>query len=57
MPVGAAFRPRPLRPEMGLLTLTLPSSRAQPGRPLRLKVTGSDFDSRRWFGVCRIPPR
>ena len=40
------------RPEMGLLTLTLPSSQVTPGRPLYLKVTGSDSNSRRWFGVC-----
>jgi hypothetical protein len=41
------------RPEMGLMTLSLPSSQASPGKPLRLKVTGSDSNSRRWFGVCQ----
>jgi hypothetical protein len=40
------------RPEMGLMTLTMPSSQVTPGRPLRLKVTGSESNSRRWFGVC-----
>ncbi len=43
------------RPEMGLLTLTLPSSKVTPGKPLRLKVIGSDSKSRRWFGVCQMP--
>ena len=42
----------PSRPEMGRLTLSLPSSKATPGKSLRLKVTGSDSHSRRWFGVC-----
>ncbi len=37
--------------EYGTLTLTLPSSKVTPGRPLRLRVVGSDSDSRRWFGV------
>ena len=39
------------RPEMGRLTLSLPSSSVTPGKPLRLKVVGSDSNSRRWFGV------
>ncbi len=39
------------RPEMGLLTLSLPSSKTTPGKPLRLRVTGSDSNSRRWFGI------
>jgi alpha-mannosidase len=39
------------RPEMGQLTLSLPSSMVTPGQPLLLKVTGSDSKSRRWFGV------
>ncbi|MCX6923104.1 MAG: hypothetical protein NT154_07835 [Verrucomicrobia bacterium] len=43
------------RPEMGLLTLSLPSSRVSPGKPLRLKVIGSDSNSRRWFGVFQTP--
>ena len=42
----------PSRPEMGRLTLSLPSTKATPGQPLRLKVIGSDSNSRRWFGVC-----
>ncbi len=37
--------------EYGAFTLTLPSSKVQPGKPLLLKVTGSDSNSRRWFGV------
>lgn len=39
------------RPEMGRLTLSLPSSSVTPGKPLRLKAVGSDSNSRRWFGV------
>ena len=42
----------PARPEMGLLTLSMPSSKATPGKPLRLKIAGSDSKSRRWMGVC-----
>lgn len=41
----------PSLPESGVFTLTLPSSLASPGQPLRLKVVGTDSDSRRWFGV------
>lgn len=41
-------------PEMGYMTLTLPSSKTTPGKPLVLKVTGSDSQSRRWFGVCEL---
>ncbi len=41
----------PSLPESGLFTLTLPSSLAAPGEPLRLKVIGSESNSRRWFGV------
>jgi hypothetical protein len=37
--------------EYGTLTLTFPSSKVTPGKPLRLKVIGSDSNSRRWFGV------
>jgi hypothetical protein len=37
--------------EYGTLTLTLPSSKVTPGKPLLLKVVGSDSNSRRWFGV------
>jgi len=33
------------------LTLTLPSSKVMPGKPLLMKVVGSDSNSRRWFGV------
>lgn len=42
-------------PEAGRLTLTLPSTNAVPGKPLRLKVVGSDSRSRRWFGVFQTP--
>ncbi|MDD4871370.1 MAG: hypothetical protein PHR77_12495, partial [Kiritimatiellae bacterium] len=42
------------RPEMGLMTLSLPSSKMMPGKPLRLKVTAGDSKSRRWFGVCQM---
>lgn len=41
----------PSLPESGVFTLTLPSSLATPDQPLRLKVVGSESDSRRWFGV------
>jgi hypothetical protein len=41
--------------EYGRLTLTLPSSEAAPGKPLQLKVVGSDSGSRRWFGVFLMP--
>jgi len=37
--------------EYGTCTLTLPSSRVTPGKPLLLRVVGSDSNSRRWFGV------
>jgi hypothetical protein len=37
--------------EYGTLTLTLPSSKATPGKPLVLKIEGSDSNSRRWFGI------
>jgi hypothetical protein len=37
--------------EYGTLTLTLPSAKVAPGQPLRLKIIGSDSNSRRWFGV------
>jgi len=37
--------------EYGTLTLTLPSANVTPGKPLTLKVVGSDSNSRRWFGV------
>ncbi len=37
--------------EYGTLTLTLPSSKVMPGKPLHMKVVGSDSNSRRWFGV------
>ena len=41
----------PATAEYGTLTLTLPSQRVAPGKPLLLKVVGSDSNSRRWFGV------
>jgi len=37
--------------EYGILTLTLPSSKVIPGKPLRLKLVGSESNSRRWMGV------
>ncbi|MDX9868860.1 MAG: hypothetical protein RBT78_13155 [Kiritimatiellia bacterium] len=37
--------------EYGTLTLTLPSANVTPGKPLLLKVVGSDSKSLRWFGV------
>ena len=40
--------------EYGTLTLSLPSSKVTPGKPLRLKVVGSDSNSRRWFGVFEV---
>jgi hypothetical protein len=33
----------------------LPSTNASPGQPLRLKVIGSDSNTRRWFGVFQTP--
>jgi hypothetical protein len=45
----------PSRPEMGTFTLTLPSRQVTPGEPLRLRVTGSDANSRRWIGVFETP--
>jgi hypothetical protein len=37
--------------EFGTFTLTVPSGRLAPGKPLRLKVVGSESSSRRWFGL------
>lgn len=37
--------------EYGTLLLALPSSKVTPGKPLRLKVAGSESGSLRWFGV------
>ncbi|OQW95353.1 MAG: hypothetical protein BWK77_07610 [Verrucomicrobia bacterium A1] len=45
----------PLLAESGVFTLSMPSSRVTPGRPLRLKAVGSDANSRRWFGVYSTP--
>jgi hypothetical protein len=53
--VSLKYERDPSCPEMGLLTLALPSAKAAPGKPLRLKVTGSVSGSRRWFGVCQTP--
>jgi hypothetical protein len=39
--------------EYGSFTLSLPSSMVRPGQPLRLKITGSNSGSRRWFGVLQ----
>jgi len=39
------------RPEMGRFTLTLPSTMVTPGQSLRLRIVGSESDSRRWVGV------
>ena len=52
--ISLKYERDPARPEMGLMTLSLPSAQVTPGKPLRLKVTGSDSNSRRWFGVCEI---
>ncbi len=41
----------PATAEYGTLTMLLPSAKLEPGKPLRLKVVGSDSDSRCWFGV------
>lgn len=51
--VSLKYERDPSCAEMGRLTLSLPSSKAVPGKPLRLKVTGSLSGSRRWLGVCR----
>jgi len=50
--ISLKYERDPARPEMGRMTLSLPSSETPPGKPLRLKVTGSDSNSRRWFGIC-----
>jgi len=52
--ISLKYERDPARPEMGLMTLSLPSAQVTPGKPLRLKVTGSDSNSRRWFGVCEM---
>lgn len=39
------------RPEMGRFTLVLPATMVTPGRALRLKIVGSESNSRRWMGV------
>jgi hypothetical protein len=39
------------RPEMGRFTLVLPVTMVTPGRALRLKIVGSESNSRRWVGV------
>lgn len=50
--ISLKYERDPARPEMGRMILYLPSSKTTPGKPLRLKVTGSESNSRRWFGVC-----
>jgi len=40
-------------PEQGVFTLTLPSAKLSPGKPLRLKVVAEPKDSRRWFGISQ----
>lgn len=39
------------RPEMGRFTLVLPAKMVTPGQALRLKIIGSESNSRRWVGV------
>lgn len=39
------------RPEMGRFTLVLPAEMVTPGQALRLKIIGSESNSRRWVGV------
>lgn len=47
------------RPEMGRFTLSLPAGMVTPGQSLRLKIVGSESNSRRWMGVwetsCEAP--
>lgn len=50
--ISLKYERDPSRFEMGLMTLSLPSAQVTPGQPLRLKVTASEANSRRWFGVC-----
>jgi beta-galactosidase len=50
--IGLKYERDPLRFEMGLLSLSMPSAKVTPGQPLRLKITASESNSRRWFGVC-----
>ena len=54
--VSLRYERDPSRSEMGALTLTLPSAKVNPGQPLRLKVTASESNSRRWFGVFETAP-
>ncbi|MDD8047787.1 MAG: hypothetical protein PHF14_15085, partial [Verrucomicrobiota bacterium] len=49
-----AYERDPSTQEFGTMTLTLPASMVEPGKPLRLKVVGSESGSRRWFGVFRM---
>ncbi len=53
--VALKYERDPAVPEAGTLTLTVPSVSLEPGKPLRLKVVGSDSGSRRWFGVYQTP--
>lgn len=55
--VSLKYERDPARFEMGLLTLSLPAAKVTPGQPLRLKVTASESNSRRWFGVCETSER
>ena len=55
--ISLKYERDPARSEMGLLTLSLPSAKVTPGQPLRLKVTASESNSRRWFGVCETSER
>ncbi len=50
--ISLKYERDPARPEMGLMILSLPSLKTTPGERLRLKVIGSDSNSRRWLGVC-----
>lgn len=55
--VTLVYERDPSTDEYGRMTLTLPSARATPGRPLRLKVIGTESNSRRWFGVFEPTPQ
>jgi len=39
------------RPEMGRFTFVLPATIVTAGQSLRLKIVGSESNSRRWVGV------
>ncbi len=41
---------------VGPMRLTLPAAWLTPGEPATLRVTGSDSNTRRWFGLYEFPP-